>query len=87
MSRESIKESDFWILENEETQEKRYMHSIHPRWLEHSITKSLNRLNVETLDCVYLMDPIECAMTMYHKDYEHVKKQLGKAFRFLEEMV
>ena len=74
MSKESIKESDFWTIQEEGEEHKTFMFSMHPRWLEHSIMKSMSRLNVETLDCVYLMDPIECGMSMYHSDYEHVKK-------------
>lgn len=74
MSRESIKDKDFWIVQGETEEDKRYLFSMHPRWLEHSIMKSLSRLNIETLDCVYLMDPIECGMSMYHRDYERVKK-------------
>lgn len=34
--------------------DEKLIFSIHPKWLEHSIEKSLKKLNVETIDCVYL---------------------------------
>ena len=57
--------------------------SINPVWLEHSINKSLKKLNIETLDCVYLQNPLENSLKLY-KNLEEVDRAIKKAFVFLE---
>ena len=34
-------------------------HSLHPLFLEHSLQESLSRLNLESLDVLYLQNPYE----------------------------
>ena len=63
------------------------IHSIHPKWLEHSINKSLAKLNVQTIDCVYLAEPLEMGMKHWKGDFKEVNMRIGHAFSFLEEMV
>lgn len=62
------------------------VHSLHPAWLSHCLEQSLSRLNLETLDCVYLSEPIERLMLQY-ADEKEMKLRLAHAFGFLEEMV
>jgi len=46
------------------------IYSMHPEWLRHSISKSLYKLNMETIDCVYLADPIEMGLKIHLSDME-----------------
>jgi aryl-alcohol dehydrogenase-like predicted oxidoreductase len=62
------------------------VHSLHPEWLKHSLEITLARLNISTLDCVYLSEPIEHLMLKY-ADKKEMKMRLAHAFAFLEEMV
>ena len=62
------------------------IHSIHPKWLEYSIHKTLDKLKIQTLDCVYLAEPLEMGMRMW-RDPGEVGLRLGHAFAFLEELV
>ena len=62
------------------------LYSLHPLWLEHSINKSLKKLNIETLDCVYLQDPFENSLKLY-RDVEATDKVIFDAFVLLEQMV
>lgn len=62
------------------------VHSLHPIWLSHSLETSLKRMNLETIDCVYLAEPIENLMAKYG-NIKEMKMRLAHAFGFLEEMV
>lgn len=57
-------------------------HSMHPKYLEESIRGSLERLNLETLDVLYLQNPYE-AQGPYNTDNVFFDR-LTKAFEFLE---
>lgn len=61
-------------------------HCVHPDWLAFSLDKTLKKLNVECLDCLFLSDPIEHLMDKY-RDKKEVLLRLGHAFAFCEEMV
>jgi len=74
------------IQENTQGAREQFLWSMHPQWLEYSINKSLSKLNIESLDCVYLSAPLEMGMRL-HQDPELLFAQLGKAFAFLEELV
>ena len=63
------------------------MHSIHPFWLEHSIFKSLDKLKLNTIDCVYLHDPLENLLKITQGDVLETRNKLQSAFQFLEELV
>ena len=60
--------------------------SFNPFWLNYCLNKSLDRLNIETLDLALLTSPIEFAR---HKDYsnEEMMDLIGRAFEFYEAMV
>lgn len=72
-------------LEQEDTPEH-FLYSIHPKWLEHSIERSRQKLGVETIDCVYLSEPLEMGLQLY-REPDGIFRALGKAFAFLEELV
>ena len=63
------------------------MHCVHPFWLEHSIFKSLHKLKLETIDCVYLQDPLENILKLTQGDPVEMRNKLQQAFQFLEELV
>ena len=65
--------------------QKQMVYCLHPEWLHHSITKSLEKLSIETLDCVYLDNPFE--NLLIGGDMEKVEAQIEAAIQFLEEMV
>ena len=66
--------------------EMQMTHCLHPEWLSFSLDKTLKKLNVETLDCLFLSDPIEHLFEKY-KSTKEVLMRLGHAFAFCEEMV
>jgi hypothetical protein len=55
---------------------------MHPKYLEESIRGSLERLNLETLDVLYLQNPYE-AQGPYNTDNVFFDR-LTQAFEFLE---
>ena len=60
-------------------------HCMDPKFLEHTLNESLNRLNLECLDVFYLHNPYE-AQGPYNTDNVFFDR-LGKAFEFLESAV
>ena len=66
--------------------EKQMVYSLHPEWLRYCLDLSLKRLGVETIDCVYLSEPIEHLVLQY-QDEKEMKMRIAHAFGFLEEMV
>jgi aryl-alcohol dehydrogenase-like predicted oxidoreductase len=56
------------------------IHCIHPKWLEHSIFKSLSKLKLETIDCVYLHDPLENILKITKGDLMETRSKLKEAF-------
>ena len=75
--------SDLRIPENEIVRES--MHCLHPKFLEHQLKGTLERLNLDTLDVYYLQNPYE-AQGPYNLDNVFFDR-LTKAFEFMEEQV
>jgi len=69
------------VAEDEDIIPKKHsMHCIHPFWLEHSIFKSLHKLKLETIDCVYLHDPLENVLKITKGDVLQTRNKLKEAF-------
>lgn len=62
------------------------IHSLHPVWLSYSLQKTLKKLNVATLDCLLLSEPVENLLKQFTSKKE-VMLRLGHAFAFCEAMV
>lgn len=63
------------------------VHSLHPEWLSYSLNKTLQKLNVDTLDCLLLSDPVENLLKQFNGNKKEVMLRLGHAFAFCEAMV
>jgi aryl-alcohol dehydrogenase-like predicted oxidoreductase len=60
-------------------------HCLHPKFLEHQLKESLDRLNLETLDVYYLHNPYE-AQGPYNTNNVFFDR-ITQAFEFLEKQV
>jgi len=60
-------------------------HCLHPKFLKMSVEESLERLNLQTLDCVYLHNPYE-AQAPFNLD-NVVFDRMTQAFEAMEELV
>lgn len=58
------------------------LHSIHPIFLEDQLNRSLQNLNLSSLDLYYLHNPYEMYGSWVEMD--EFMNRLGKAFEFLE---
>lgn len=62
------------------------MYSLHPAWLNYQLNKTLDKLNIETLDTFILTNPMENIMNIY-RDHNEQYAALIRAFGFMEQMV
>jgi diketogulonate reductase-like aldo/keto reductase len=69
----------------EESIVKESGHCLHPKFLDHQLNETLQRLNLETLDVYYLHNPYE-GQGPFNTDPEFFDR-LSKAFEFLEKAV
>ncbi|KRX10506.1 NADP-dependent oxidoreductase domain [Pseudocohnilembus persalinus] len=61
------------------------LHSMHPKFLDYMIQKSLNNIGVETLDLYYLHNSAEQQMSLIGEEKYYDK--LKKSFEFLQEQI
>ena len=59
------------------------VYSIHPAYLDFTIEQSRQRMNLQTLDCVFLTTPFE-ALAMRAFDLDSYYDKLALAFDFYE---